>query len=324
MKICHFSQPTPFDKQNRLGILIGEREILDVNLFWGHTFRQQGFFNHQERANHLAPSSLSAILRLKPRPLAFFQETLDKFDRKRASECLFSLKDSKLNAPLDIITTYRDFYAHEEHVRKGFELRKESIPKAWYEIPAYYKGTTHGFIGHDDEILWPSYSRILDYELELAAVVGRDGKNLTEKKAIDHLFGLTILNDVSARDIQKKEMSIRLGPAKGKDFCSVIGPVITTMDEFEGQEPDLTMVARVNGEEWSRGQSGAAHYSFSQMMAHVARDEWILSGDLLGSGTVGRGCGLELSRWIQPGDEIELEISGIGILCNKVGHPTER
>ena len=297
---------------------------MDVNLFWRHTFRQQGFFNDQDRANHMAPSSLSAILKLKPEPLAFFQETLAQFDRKKVLESVFSLKDSKLNAPLDIITTYRDFYAHEKHVAKGFELRKESIPKAWYEIPAYYKGTTHGFIGHDDEILWPSYSKILDYELELAAVVGRDGQNLTEKESINHLFGLTILNDISARDMQKKEMAIRLGPAKGKDFCSVIGPVITTMDEFEGKGPDLTMLARINGEEWSRGQSGEAHYSFSQMLAHVSQDEWILAGDLLGSGTVGSGCGLELSRWIQPGDEIELEVEGIGVLRNKVGHPRER
>lgn len=324
MKICHFSQSTPFEEQNRLGILLNEREILDINLFWSYFFRQKGFFNYQDRANHLAPSSLSAILKLKPEPLAFFQETLAQFNHHKAVECVFQLKDSKLNAPLDVITSYRDFYAHEKHVAKGFELRKESIPQAWYEIPAYYKGTTHGFIGHGDEVLWPSYCKILDYELELAAVVGKDGRNLTEKKAVGHIFGFTILNDISARDIQKKEMAIRLGPAKGKDFCSVIGPVITTIDEFCSQEPNLTMMARINGEEWSRGQSGDAHYSFSQMIAHVAQDEWILSGDLLGSGTVGTGCGLELSKWIRPGDEMELEVESIGVLRNKVGRPTER
>ena len=269
MKICHFSPtPTsPLGGPGRLGVLLNRHEILDVNLFWAHSLRQQGFFNYRERANHLAPPSLSAILKLKREPLAFFQETLEQFDRHKIPECVLSLQDSQLRPPLDTITTYRDFYAHEQHVAKGFKLRNEPIPPAWYEIPAYYKGSPHSFIGPNEEILWPSYSKILDYELELAAVVGRDGFNLTTKAALGHLFGLTILNDISARDMQKKEMSIRLGPAKAKDFCSVIGPVITTMDEFDGREPDLSMKARINGEEWSRGQSGDAHYSFSQMVA---------------------------------------------------------
>ncbi|MCY4644926.1 MAG: fumarylacetoacetate hydrolase family protein [Bacteriovoracales bacterium] len=331
MKICHFLKSTPFGKQNRLGILVGGslHEILDVNLFWVNSFRRRGFFNPLERAHHHAPPSLSAVLKLKENPLSFFQNTREQFhkeekeERSEDSPSLFRLEDSKLGPPLDVITTYRDFYAHEKHVAKGFELRKEPIPKYWYEIPAYYKGSPHGFIGHEDEILWPSYSRILDYELELAAIVGRDGFNLSAKKACDHLFGFTILNDISARDMQKKEMAVRLGPAKAKDFCSVIGPVIATIDEFKTDRPDLTMVARINGEEWSKGQSGDAHYGFSEMMAHVSRDEWLLAGDLLGSGTVGTGCGLELSRWIQPGDEIELEVEGIGILRNRVGHPQQ-
>ena len=328
MKVCHFSPPSARGQESRLGIVV-EEKILDVNLFWSGVFRQQGFFNFQQRAQHFAPPSLAASLRLKSEPLAFFQQTMEKFDQlspssSEAEESLFALADTKLNAPLDAITTYRDFYAHEKHVAKGCELRKVDISKYWYEIPAYYKGNPHSFIGHCDEILWPHYSKILDYELELAAVVGKDGYQLDEKTAAHHIFGLTILNDISARDMQKKEMAIGLGPAKGKDFCSIIGPVITTMDEFANSAPDLLMVARINGEEWSRGQSGDAHYSFAQMMAHVAQDEWLLAGDLLGSGTVGSGCGLELGRWIQPGDEIELEVERIGILRNNVGHPQQR
>ena len=160
MKVCHFSRPSPFTVQNRLGILLNEREILDVNLFWSYSLRQRGFFNYQDRADHSAPSSLSKILKLKSEPLSFFQETLDLFDKKKILECVFQLEGSRLNAPLDSITTYRDFYAHEKHVAKGFELRKESIPQPWYEIPAYYKGSPHSFIGPHDEILWPSYSKI--------------------------------------------------------------------------------------------------------------------------------------------------------------------
>ena len=327
MKICHFSPPSALTDASRLGILLEKEQILDVNLLWSYHYQRQGYYNYRERAQHLAPPSLSALLTLKPEPLALLQQTLELADRYGQEACtLFPLKETRLHAPLDQITTYRDFYAHEKHVAKGFSLRNEPIPPAWYEIPAYYKGSPHGFIGPEEEILWPRYSRRLDYELELAAVVGRDGRNLTEREAKKYLFGLTILNDISARDMQKKEMAIRLGPAKAKDFCSVIGPVITTMDEFpnwEESEPDLTMIARINGEEWSRGQSGAAHYNFAQMIAHVSQDEWVLAGDLLGSGTVGGGCGLELSRWIQPGDEIELEVEGIGTLRNKVGRPQE-
>ena len=319
IKICHFSPSSCLPKQNRLGIVLNEKDILDINLYWSYHFFHKEFYNYQDRANHFAPPSLAQILKLKSEPLSFFQETLEKYNQYQIPESVFTYKESKINPPLDAITTYRDFYSHEKHVAKGFELRKEKIPESWYEIPAYYKGNPHSFIGPEDDILWPHYTERLDYELELAAIIGRDGYNLTEKKAEEHIFGLTILNDISARDTQKKEMSIRLGPAKAKDFCSIIGPVITTIDEFESTNPNLTMIARVNGEEWSRGQSGDAHYSFAQMIAYVSQNEWVLSGDLMGSGTVGTGCGLELSRWIQEGDRVELEIEGIGTLCNKVG-----
>ena len=150
-------------------------------------------------------------------------------------------------------------------------------------------------------------------------VVGLDGYNIKEKDAHKHIFGFTILNDVSARDIQRKEMTVRLGPAKAKDFCSVIGPVIVTADEFDSVEPDLLMTAKINGKEWSRGRSGDSHFTWGQMLEHASRDEWVLAGDFFGSGTVGTGCGLELDQWIKSGDIIELEIEQIGKLINKVG-----
>ena len=118
-------------------------------------------------------------------------------------------------------------------------------------------------------------------------------------------------------------MAVRLGPAKGKDFCSVMGPVIVTADEFKGKEPDLTMTCEVNGEEWSRGQSGDAHYTWAQMIEHASKEEWLLATDFMGSGTVGTGCGLEIDKWIQPGDIMVLEIEGIGKLKNIVGNPNK-
>jgi 2-keto-4-pentenoate hydratase/2-oxohepta-3-ene-1,7-dioic acid hydratase in catechol pathway len=336
MKVCRYSLKSIFFREPRLGILLEDHTLIDPNLCFALEYQREGHYNPRERADYMMPGSLYQLLRTCPHPIDRLHQALEYFtffhkmglnDLKDGSPISFDLDmdhDLKFEAPLDQIGTYRDFYAHEKHVKTGFEKRKEEIPPAWYEMPVYYKGGTNSFIGPDDEILWPAYTDILDYELEIGAVIGRDGFNIKEKDALSHIFGLTILNDISARDIQKKEMAVRLGPAKGKDFCSIIGPVITTMDEFNGKEPDLLMTAKINGEEWSRGQSGDSHFNFAQMITHVAQDEWLLAGDLLGSGTVGTGCGLELDKWIKPGDKIELYIDKIGHLINTVGEKTKR
>lgn len=317
--------------QKRIGIILDDNTLVDPNLCMRLDLEREGYRNIQERANSLMPTSLSILLNTSLKPIEQLEEgyALYLFFKKVGINELddgtpisFDLDQSnniKFHAPLDKISTYRDFYAHEKHVQKGFEKRNEPIPPAWYEIPAYYKGATEGFIGPSDEVLWPSYTDILDYELELAIVIGKDGKNIKIDNALDHIFGYTILNDISARDIQKKEMAVRLGPAKGKDFCSVIGPVIVTADEFDFKEPDLTMKATINGELWSQGQSGDSHYSWAEMITHVADNEWLMAGDLLGSGTVGTGCGLEIDKWLKSDDTIELFVEKIGTLKNKIG-----
>jgi len=331
MKICNYTFNTGYLPQKRLGILLEkENVILDPNLCWVRFFESHGHFHAKELAEHKCSSSLYKLLKDNESPIDILNQSLELYKSLKKSgemnlidgtSIAFDIKkDSiKLNSPMDKIETYRDFYAHEKHVKKGFEKRGEEIPPAWFEIPAYYKGPAHGFIGNEEEVLWPSYTDILDYELELGMVIGRSGKNIKEKDASKHIFGFTILNDISARDIQKKEMAVRLGPAKGKDFCSVLGPVITTFDEFNFQEPNLLMTAKINDQEWSRGHSGDAHFSWAQMIAHVSQDEWVLPNDLFGSGTVGTGCGLELDKWIKPGDKIELEVEGIGKLTNIIG-----
>jgi 2-keto-4-pentenoate hydratase/2-oxohepta-3-ene-1,7-dioic acid hydratase in catechol pathway len=320
MKIVTYVLHQNLETVKRLGILLDQHTILDPNHAFATFFENKGHYNFRERANHYCPPSLHALLTLTERPLEILKEALQLGGDQSKYTIDLTKNKVSLDCPLDKIETYRDFYAHEKHVAVGFKKRGEKIPEAWYEIPAYYKGATKGFIGHETEILWPSYTDILDYELELGMVIGLDGRNINEKNAHKHIFGFTILNDISARDIQRKEMQIRLGPAKGKDFCSILGPVITTIDEFENGEPNLLMTAKVNGVEWSRGQSGDSHFSWAQMIAHVSQDEWVVAGDLFGSGTVGTGCGLELDKWIQPGDTLELEIEKIGKLINKVGH----
>ena len=332
MKICSYVSHSDLIPTQRLGILLDDNRILDPNLCWALDYFREGRYNPFNRADDKLPSSLYSILQLKDNPLEsllesyglfLFLEKVGDLEFPNGTSIVHQLENSteiSLTKPLDKISTYRDFYAHEKHVKKGFEKRKEPIPEAWYEIPAYYKGATEGFIGPNDQVLWPHYTDVLDYELELAVVIAQGGYNIKEGNALEHVFGFTILNDISARDIQKKEMSIKLGPAKGKDFCSVIGPVITTIDEFNNKEPDLLMTASVNGKEWSRGQSGDSHYSFTEMIAHASQDEWVLPADLFGSGTVGTGCGLELDKWIKPGDTVDLTVEGIGTLTNKIGN----
>lgn len=337
MKVCTYKRPSFLGLQKRLGVFLDETTIIDVNFTWQAEYERQGFYGPETRADLLAPKSLAAFLKLhQDGAISKLHDTLALYKKlaqegilktKNSAEIAFNTLDAndvRFDAPLDEINMYRDFYAHEKHVKKGFEKRNEAVPAAWYEIPAYYKGGNTGFIGQDEIIPWPYYSQQLDYELELGVVIGRDGKNVKAKDISKHIFGFTILNDISARDIQRKEMSIRLGPAKGKDWCSVMGPVIVTYDEFDYQEPNLSMSARINGDEWSKGQSGDSHYSWAQMIEHMGMEEWIRATDFIGSGTVGTGCGLELDKWIKPGDLLELEIERIGTLKNIVGTPNSK
>ena len=203
----------------------------------------------------------------------------------------------------------RDFYAFEQHVRTARARRGLDVPREWYELPVFYFSNPAAIYGPEDEIPYPAGTRELDYELEVAAVVGAEGR----------IAGFTVMNDWSARDLQRAEMKVGLGPAKGKDFATSLGPVVVTPDEFDGSR--ATMVARVNGEERSRGELADMHHPWEAIVAHAARNTRLLPGDVLGSGTVGTGCILELGddRWLQPGDEVELEVEGIGVLRNRLG-----
>lgn len=235
---------------------------------------------------------------------------------------LYQPADVRLAAPLPNPASLRDFIAFEDHIAATSKKRGQPIPPEWYKAPVYYKGNHRTIIGPDEDLPWPLDTTKLDYELELACVIGCRGQDITEREAQDYVAGYTIMNDFSARDVQFQEMACRLGPAKGKDFATALGPCLVTPDEI----PDLgalTMVARVNGEEWSRGRFGTIHWSFPQMIAHVSRGEMIYPGDVFGSGTVGGGCGLELDRYLKPGDVVELEIQPLGVLRTRVSAPPQ-
>jgi fumarylacetoacetate (FAA) hydrolase len=222
----------------------------------------------------------------------------------------YALEDVRLLAPVPRPPSVRDAYAFEEHVKNAARVTgRPGVPKEWYEIPVFYFSNPAAIYGPDDEIPYPAGSAELDYELEVAAVIGADGA----------VGGFTIMNDWSARDLQRQEMKVGLGPAKGKDFATSLGPVVVTPDELGDLR--LEMVARVNGEERSRGNLGDMYHSWEAIVARAAANTQLVPGDVIGSGTVGTGCILEHGdgRWLQPGDEVELEVDGIGALRNVIG-----
>ena len=248
--------------------------------------------------------------------------------RKWPLEASEDLDEVKLLAPLPIPRQIRDCMAFEEHVRnsrKQVELRSgrpQRVPEVWYKRPVYFKCNRFNVIGHAADVIWPSYSDWMDYELELACVIGRTGKDISGANAPAHVFGFTIFNDFSARDVQFEEMKAGLGPAKGKDFDTgnVFGPWIVTLDEL-GDPHALAMEARVNGERWGGGNSRAMHHSFWDIIAYVSQAETLFAGEIIGSGTVGTGSAHELGRTLAPNDVIELEVEKIGVLRNRIVKP---
>ena len=230
----------------------------------------------------------------------------------------FAVPDAVLLAPLRP-RTLRDFLTFEGHLKNAFAGLGKAIPDEWYTVPAYYKGLPDTVIGPDAEIPWPSYTQKLDHELELAAVIGKPGKNITAENAYEHVFGYTIWNDMSARDVQGRELPVGMGPSKAKDWdgSNVLGPCIVTADEVDITDVELRV--RINGEEWGGDTTANMHFSFADLIAYASRDLTLRAGEVLGSGTATGGSGLELDRWLQPGDLIEMEATGIGVLRNRVG-----
>ena len=247
----------------------------------------------------------------------------------------------KLLAPIPRPPQMRDFLCFEKHLVQAFQqiriIRSKqfadpaaaladmerdgilSVPKAWYERPIFYHPNRLNVIGHDEDVVWPEYSTMMDYELEFGAYIGLGGRDISKADARKHIFGYTIFNDFSARDEQTKDMPGQLGPGKGKDFDggNVMGPCLVTADELTNPY-DLTMVVRVNGEERGRGSSSEMAWRFEDCIAHVSRSETLEPGEFLGSGTVGDGCGVEHMRLLAPGDVVELEVEGIGVLRNRI------
>jgi 2-keto-4-pentenoate hydratase/2-oxohepta-3-ene-1,7-dioic acid hydratase in catechol pathway len=296
----------------------------------------------QARGGGMAPGSLLELLRGGPAAIEDAAALVEWATGPDAAPGVtLALADLELLAPIPHPPSLRDAMTFETHVINSFRrgtLRRLAPADArvqralggrrslthllaggFYAQPPYYNATTAGIVGSGSSVRIPRYCEEFDYELEWAAVIGRDGADIPAGAAREHIAGYTIFNDFSARDEQAKAMRSFLGPGKGKDFDTgnSLGPWLVTRDEIP-QPYGLSMIARVNGAEWSRGSTADMHWTFEDVIAHISRSETLRIGDVIGSGTVGNGCGLEHGAFLAPGDEVELEVERIGVLRNRV------
>ena len=267
---------------------------------------------------------LRALLELGDSPLDRVQDAL----ASNIAAPTVPLDGVRLRAPVLQPPTLRDFMSYEDHAT-GHGAR--TLHEAWYRLPVFYFSNTLRIFGPEDEVPFPSATERLDYELELACVIGREGSDIAAADALDYIAGFCILNDWSARDLQMDEMSVGLGPAKGKDAASSLGPWLVTTDEMAPYLRDgrlqVKCTARVNGEVWlNQGDGGASYHAWGDYVERASKDSRIVPGDVLGSGTVSGGSipeaiarGIETARYLQPGDVVEFEVEGIGTLRNTLG-----
>jgi 2-keto-4-pentenoate hydratase/2-oxohepta-3-ene-1,7-dioic acid hydratase in catechol pathway len=327
MKLVTFVSP---EREPRAGALIDNARIVDLQAA------------HRARWGSASPHLSSVLAIAEGGPDAFDVAVQTITGATTAAPDAVVLRDQvKLLAPIPRPPQMRDFLCFEQHLQQAFKAARTvraqqspdpaaamrdmeatgilAVPQAWYERPIFYHPNRMNVIGTDQDVVWPAYSALMDFELEFGCYVGRAGKDIPKDKAREHIFGYTIFNDFSARDEQTKEMPGQLGPGKGKDFdgSNAMGPCLVTADEI-ADPYGLTMVARVNGEEWGRGNSRDMHWKFEDCIAHVSRGETLSPGEFFGSGTVGNGCGLEHMRFLKAGDVVELEVEGIGVLRNRV------
>ena len=321
------------DGRQRVGVLRGAGEEMIVDLAAGvrHIGREQD-------APHM--SSMLTLIEGGAAALELAREVLATAEKGGSVWGDVPAGSVRWKAPLPVPPQLRDCMMFEEHLQNSYKrlrhtLAEQSkdpvatlkdfeergvyrIPQVWYDLPLYYKVNRFSFIGPGDDIIWPPYTEKLDFELEYACVLGRTTKDVSAADAAQHIFGYTIFNDVSARDVQSIEMQGQLGPQKGKDFDTgnILGPCIVTADAVNTE--NMTMIARVNGEQWCKGNSGSAYWKFPKVIEFMSRSETLMPGEMIGSGTVGGGCGLERGEFLKPGDVIELEVEGIGTLRNRV------
>ncbi|MEO8801303.1 MAG: fumarylacetoacetate hydrolase family protein [Polyangiaceae bacterium] len=333
--VAHGSPRTQSSGRSAPGALVEGGQVLDLRAAVGHL------------ARGVDASSLLRLIEAGEAGTAAMHEAIDAFHAKKlpteheGNAVVRSLTDVTLLSPLPRPPSMRDGYAFRQHVATARKNRGLDMIPEFDQFPVFYFTNHQAVIGPGPLRVLPKHLERLDFELEAAVVLGKTGRNVSANRADELIFGLTIMNDFSARALQMDEMKLSLGPAKGKDFATALGPVMVTMDELTAQTKktdkgnvfDLTMSARLNGKALSSGNVKDMTWTFAQILERASYGATLYPGDVIGSGTCGTGCLLELNGskitdnlWMKPGDVIELEIQGIGKLVNEVvldGEATE-
>ncbi len=325
MKLVSFQISTVIGEVVRIGALRPPAEFVDLNAAYTHRLVESG--SSPEAARRIAaaviPADMVEFIAGGAFSLRAAHDALDYAAGQEAAseppQMIYDPRVVTLLPPVPHPPLLRDFMAFETHLKNIYPKLGRDIPPEWYKIPVYYKGNPGSLGTHGQDVQIPSYADELDYEFELAVVIGKSGKDIPREEAMDHVFGFMIYNDFSERAIQSREMSVGLGPAKGKDFhnAHVFGPYLVTKDEIANPY-DLRMTSRVNGQTLCDDSSGTIHWKYEDMIAHASMSERIAVGEIFGTGTVGNGSGAELGQFLNRGDVIELEVEGLGVLRNRV------
>lgn len=325
MKLISFRISTVLGPQVRIGAVVSSGQFVDLDAAYRSSLIERGLTPAAATriSSAVLPSDMVEFIGGGAIALQAAHEALawtEQPDRDPSlGQIHFDPQEVVLLAPVPRPPLLRDFMAFETHLKNIYPKLGREIPPEWYTMPVYYKGNPGSIAAHEDQIPMPSYADALDYEFEIAMVISKSGRDIPRECAMDHVFGFMIYNDFSARDIQSREMSVGLGPAKGKDFDKghVFGPYLVTLDEIENPY-DLRMVSRINGQTQGQDTSATMHWKFEDMIAHASMGEQIVAGEIFGTGTVGNGSGAELGKYLNPGDTIELQVDGLGVLRNRV------
>ena len=322
------SPDTPRDA-GRAGVLLDDL-VLDLNQL-GEWAAQHG-----ASVSSTLPETMLDLLRTGPDGMAAARAAFDAASRAGAehlrgeSGLAYPSADVTLRTPLPNPPTVRDFYAFEQHVKAARARRNVGMIPEWYQIAVFYFSNTSALYGAEEPIPYPRLSHELDFELELAAVIGKEGSDIAAEEASAYIAGYMVMNDWSARDLQRDEMKLNLGPAKGKDFATSFGPWLVTPDELEDRRVgsgkderfDLAMTGNINGDQLTNANAKDIYFTFPQMIERASQHVRLRPGDIIGSGTCGTGCILELGterhRWLQPGDVVEMSIERLGALRNQI------
>jgi 2-keto-4-pentenoate hydratase/2-oxohepta-3-ene-1,7-dioic acid hydratase in catechol pathway len=332
MKLITFEVKTPVGPFERIGAVIQNGDALayiDLNFALAASLAAEGAPRPREMADAILPPEMLAFAATGAAGMEAATDAMDFIEDSpeslgpRGEQIIYQPDEVRLLPPVPRPPLIRGFAGFERHLKTTYAKMDMKIPETWYERPLCFKSSCAHMAGPGEEIPWPSYTEQMDFELEFCAIVGKPGRDIPEDKAMEHILGFAILNDWSARDAQTGEMQMGTGPYKGKDWCWSLGPWIVTPDEL-GDTSKIPMAARVNGETWIEATPGEMYWTFAQMLSYTSRDENMITGDLLGSGTVPGGCGMEIERWIQPGDTVEIDMGPLGVMRNLIGQKGER